>query len=166
MPLHYASFFFLNIFLLCQNMTRTEYFYILELKIYTKHTINTLSITYSEFSRGIWNICWRLISWWNLSKFVVIEHFLGSLSVHYLYVKKRVLLRYFSRTWAEMTCAWSMCKNWSENTAENDGIYRSFAVEFVKVCRYKTFWIRIFARRAFLLFRCYSIHSKLCVLVT
>ena len=47
---------------------------------------------------------------------------------------------------------------------ENDGNTLSkfhhdlspFAVEFVKVCRYKTFWIRIFARRIILLFRCYS----------
>ena len=40
----------------------------------------------------------------------------------------------------------------------------SFAVEFVKICRYKTFWMRIFKRTTFLLFRCYSIHVKLCVL--
>ena len=58
------------------------------------------------------------------------------------------------------------CVKIEVETAENEGIYRSFAVEFVKVCRYKTFWIRIFARRAFLLFICYSIRSKLCVLVT
>ena len=65
-----------------------------------------------------------------------------------------------------------MCKNLSGNTAENDKNTLSkfhrdlspFAEEFVKVCRYKTFWIRISARRTFLLFRCYSIHVKLCVL--
>ena len=61
----------------------------------------------------------------------------------------------------------------SGNTAENETNTLSkfhrdniaLCVEFVKVCRYKTFWIRIFARRTFLLFRCYSIHVKLCVLV-
>ena len=60
----------------------------------------------------------------------------------------------------------------SGNTAENNKNTLSkfhrdlspFAEEFVKVCRYKTFWIRISARRTFLLFRCYSIHVKLCVL--
>ena len=41
----------------------------------------------------------------------------------------------------------------------------SFAVEFIKICRYKTFWMRIFVRGIFLLFRCCSIHVKLCVLV-
>ena len=54
-----------------------------------------------------------------------------------------------------------MCKNLSGNTAENDGNTKKhalkisprneslFAVESVKVCRYKTFWTRIFARRTF-----------------
>ena len=41
----------------------------------------------------------------------------------------------------------------------------SFAVEFIIICRYKTFLIRIFVRGTFLLFRCCSIHVKLCVLV-
>ena len=41
----------------------------------------------------------------------------------------------------------------------------SFAVEFIKICRYKTFWMRIFVRGIFLLFRRCSIHVKLCVLV-
>ena len=50
---------------------------------------------------------------------------------------------------------------WKHNAA----IYRSFGVEFIKICRYKTFWMRIFAPRAFLLFRCCSIHVKMCVLV-
>ena len=51
---------------------------------------------------------------------------------------------------------------WKHNAA----IHRSFAVEFIKICRYKTFWIRIFAPRTFLLFRCCCIHVKMCVLVT
>ena len=42
----------------------------------------------------------------------------------------------------------------------------SFAVEFVKICRYKTFWMRIFERTTFLLFRRCSIHVKLCILAT
>ena len=50
---------------------------------------------------------------------------------------------------------------WKHNAA----IQRSFAVEFIKICRYKTFWMRIFAPRTFLLFRCCSIHVKMCVLV-
>ena len=33
------------------------------------------------------------------------------------------------------------------------------------ICRYETFWMRIFERTTFLLLRCRSIH-KLCVLVT
>ena len=41
-----------------------------------------------------------------------------------------------------------------------------FAVEFVKICRYKTFRMRIFERTTFLLFRYCSIHVKLCVLAT
>ena len=44
-------------------------------------------------------------------------------------------------------------------------IHRSFAVEFIKICRYKTFWMSIIAPRTFLLFRCCSIHVKMCVLV-
>ena len=64
-----------------------------------------------------------------------------------------------------------MCTNLSGNTAENDRntlskFHRDLSplvVEFVKVCRYKTFWTRMFARRTFLLFRCYRIHVKLCV---
>ena len=42
----------------------------------------------------------------------------------------------------------------------------SFAVEFVKICPYKTFWMRIFERTTFLLFRRCSIHVKLCIFVT
>ena len=34
------------------------------------------------------------------------------------------------------------------------------------ICRYETFWMRIFERTTFLLLRCRSIHVKLCVLVT
>ena len=43
-------------------MTRAEYFHILDLKIDTKHATKTLSIKYSEFGRGSWNTCRRLIS--------------------------------------------------------------------------------------------------------
>ena len=41
----------------------------------------------------------------------------------------------------------------------------SIAVEFIKICRHKTFWMRIFVRGIFMLSRCCSIHAKLCVLV-
>ena len=34
------------------------------------------------------------------------------------------------------------------------------------ICRYKTFWMRIFARRTFLRFRFCSIHVKIHVLLT
>ena len=34
------------------------------------------------------------------------------------------------------------------------------------ICRYETFWMRIFERTTFLLLRCRSIHVKLYVLVT
>ena len=50
---------------------------------------------------------------------------------------------------------------WKHNAV----IHRSFAVEFIKICRYKTFWMRIFAPRTFLLFSCCSIHVKMCVMV-
>ena len=50
---------------------------------------------------------------------------------------------------------------WKHNAA----FRRAFAVEFIKICRYKTFWVRIFAPRTFLLFGCPSIHVKMCVLV-
>ena len=40
-----------------------------------------------------------------------------------------------------------------------------FAMESVKICRFKTFWVRIFARGTLLLFRCFDIHVKMCVLL-
>ena len=38
-------------------------------------------------------------------------------------------------------------------------------MESVKICRFKTFWMGIFARGALLLFRCFNIHDKMCVLL-
>ena len=66
-----------------------------------------------------------------------------------------------------------MCRILSGNTVENDRntlskFHRDLSLlrrGIVKVCRYKTFLMRIFARRTFLLFRCYSIHVELCILV-
>ena len=40
-----------------------------------------------------------------------------------------------------------------------------FAMESVKICRFKTFWVRIFARGTLLFFRCFDIHVKMCVLL-
>ena len=40
-----------------------------------------------------------------------------------------------------------------------------FAVESVKICRFKTFWVRNFARGTLLQFRCVNIHVKMCVLL-
>ena len=40
-----------------------------------------------------------------------------------------------------------------------------FAMESVKICRFITFWVRIFARGTLLLFRCFNIHFKMCVLL-
>ena len=40
-----------------------------------------------------------------------------------------------------------------------------FAMESVTICRFKTFWVRIFARGTLLLFRCFDIHVKMCVLL-
>ena len=40
-----------------------------------------------------------------------------------------------------------------------------FAMESVEIYRLKTFRVRIFARVTLLLFRCFSIHVKLCVLL-
>ena len=48
---------------------------------------------------------------------------------------------------------------WKHNAA----IHRSFAVEIIKICRYKTFWMGIFAPRTFLLFGSCSVHVKMCV---
>ena len=39
------------------------------------------------------------------------------------------------------------------------------AKESVKICRFKTFWVRIFARGTLLLFRCFIIHVKMGVLL-
>ena len=38
-------------------------------------------------------------------------------------------------------------------------------MESVKICRFKTFWVRIFARGTLLLFRCFDIHVKMCILL-
>ena len=38
-----------------------------------------------------------------------------------------------------------------------------FAKESVKICRFKTFWVRIIARGTLWLFRCFNIHVKMCV---
>ena len=51
-------------------------------------------------------------------------------------------------------------------TLTDEHTQKIFAVEFFKICRYKTFWMRIFKRTTFLLFRCCTIHVKLCVLAT
>ena len=40
-----------------------------------------------------------------------------------------------------------------------------FAMESVKICRFKTFWVRIFAGGTLLSFRCSDIHVKMCVLL-
>ena len=39
-------------------------------------------------------------------------------------------------------------------------LFYIFAVESVKICRFKTFWMSIFARGTLLLFRCLNIHVK------
>ena len=43
-------------------------------------------------------------------------------------------------------------------------LFYIFAVESVKICRFKTFWMSIFARGTLLLFRCLNIHVKMFVL--
>ena len=42
-------------------------------------------------------------------------------------------------------------------------LFYIFAMDSVKICRFKTFWVRIFARGTLLLFRCFDIHVKMCV---
>ena len=44
-------------------------------------------------------------------------------------------------------------------------LFYIFAMDSVKICRFKTFWVRIFARGTLLLFRCFDIHVKMCVLL-
>ena len=41
-----------------------------------------------------------------------------------------------------------------------------FAMESVKICRFKTSLVRIFARRTLFPFRYFSIHVKMCGLLT
>ena len=41
----------------------------------------------------------------------------------------------------------------------------TFAMECIKICRFKTFWVRIFARGTLLLFRRFNIHVKMFVLL-
>ena len=45
-------------------------------------------------------------------------------------------------------------------------IHRPWRKHRGRICRFKTFWMRIFERTTFLLLRCCSIHGKLCVLAT
>ena len=71
-----------------------------------------------------------------------------------------------------------MRRNLSGNRAENDGnthsqnfaaihhILRKLRSGICQNLSSKTFWMRIFARRTFLLCRCCSIHVKMCVLLT
>ena len=63
----------------------------------------------------------------------------------------------------------------SENTTENDAetrsqnftaIHRSSVKFHGGICRFKTFCMRIFARKTFLRFRCSSIHVKMRVWLT
>ena len=44
-------------------------------------------------------------------------------------------------------------------------LFYIFAGESVKICRFKTFWMSIFARGTLLLFRCLNIHVKMFVLL-
>ena len=44
-------------------------------------------------------------------------------------------------------------------------LFYIFAVKSVKICRFKTFWMSIFARGTMLLFRCLNIHVKMFVLL-
>ena len=44
-------------------------------------------------------------------------------------------------------------------------LFSIFAVKSVKICRFKTFWMSIFARGTLLLFRCLNIHVKMFVLL-
>ena len=44
-------------------------------------------------------------------------------------------------------------------------LFYIFPVKSVKICRFKTFWMGIFARGTLLLFRCLNIHVKIFVLL-
>ena len=44
-------------------------------------------------------------------------------------------------------------------------LFYIFAVKSVKICRFKIFWMSIFARGTLLLFRCLNIHVKMFVLL-
>ena len=137
-----------------------------------KQSILTYLISSSPLKFGIWQEIWntfrRLTLWRNPTKFVVLKHFGWDVlhkehtTHYYLHVKKCVLCRLW---------VWSMCRNLSGNTAENDGntlwkLHRAWRKPRHRISRYKAFWMRIFERTTFLLLRCCSIHVKLCVLET
>ena len=44
-------------------------------------------------------------------------------------------------------------------------LFYTFAMESVKIYRFKTFWISIFARGTLMLFRCLNVHVKMFVLL-
>ena len=92
-----------------------------------------------------------------------------------LHVKNCVLYIDISVEFAFDSCVEiSKFLNKSGNTTENDGntlskliaIHRSSVKFRGGNCRFKTFCMRIFARKAFLRFRCSSIHVKMRVLMT
>ena len=63
----------INIFLLCPSKIRAGYFHISELQIIKPKIVYNVQNWNSEFWRGIWNTCQRLIPWWSLSKFFVLK---------------------------------------------------------------------------------------------
>ena len=102
-----------------------------------------------ELGKGIWNTYPRPAH---------------SFSVH-LHVKKCIYQRYFNGTWV-----FAMCRNLSEDTTENDGstiycINKKFLLfcDGIGICQkifcYKTFLMRVFARRTFLHVSVYLIMS-------
>ena len=66
-----------------------------------------------------------------------------------------------------METQWKMTETRIGNTLSKfTAIHRPWPKLRGGICRYKTFWMRIFARKTFLRFRFCSIHVKIHVLLT
>ena len=91
--------------------------------------------------------------------------------LHYIRVKKFVLRKYFSGICqyefksVKFKGVIDRPKNTDAPTFTSRYIDLYIRDGICQVCRFKTFWVRIFARGTLLLFRCFHIHVKMCVLL-
>ena len=159
MPSHYPSFDEHSSFLSKHYIFKSRVFSHIWFQV--RHNQNMVyCILKFGILQEIWSTFRRLTPWRNPSKFVVLKHF-GWNVLHKEYTTPflfTIFMCALCRIWV-----WSMCRNLSGNTAENDGntlweLNRAWRKPRDGICRYKTFWMRIFGRTPFLLLRCCSIH--------